>query len=244
MARKKTALAQNATETRVLPVEVVRPVFRTKGAEKRALEQEQEERAWDRFERVVQGFLASPAASTLVFGAVGAMSGVAGTEPFSLMIVDGPSTTGTLGELINCERECQSLKDGTLEGLKRYAECVRQCEARKAVLKTGWRTWTADFIVQNTLTSLLSVDTAATTIDLGFLGKWTAGGVHFGWPNRFQINALVPRQEIMEDEKALAAVILERKCRAMLRAQGAGSGAAFGLGMAALAGAVSGLRKG
>src|SRR3990167_10980232 len=81
MARKVTAIAQNATETRVIPAEVVRPVFRTKGAEKRALEQEQEERAWDRAERVVQGFLSSPFAGTMVFGAVGALSGMAGHEP-------------------------------------------------------------------------------------------------------------------------------------------------------------------
>src|SRR3990167_1648540 len=74
MARKKLALAQNATETRVLPAEVVRPVFLTKRAQERALEQEQEERTWDRAADVGKAGAASPGPATgrtLLPGGVG-----------------------------------------------------------------------------------------------------------------------------------------------------------------------------
>ena len=98
MAHKKTALAQNATQTRVLPAEVVRPVFLTKRAQERALEQEQEERTWDRVADVAKAVVASPVLATVGTALLGGVGGVLANDPWTVKLTAGPTGTDVLEE--------------------------------------------------------------------------------------------------------------------------------------------------
>src|SRR3990167_9553283 len=98
MARKKVALAQNATQTQVLPAEVVRPVFLTKRAQERALEQEQEERAWDRIADVAKAVVAGPGPATVGTALLGGVGGYLANDPWTVKLTAGPTGTDVLEE--------------------------------------------------------------------------------------------------------------------------------------------------